>query len=392
LTPDPAAVAVGRAFATLAEQVFSRMPLYRRLCQGAADDLEVAARVLVARPGQRIPNLLLAAVHDVLLGEGHDDPLAAWYPSVPARWEPDSPRARPVGHGDDDPWPHFRRLALEHPTVEARLTQRVVQTNEVGRLSAVIPALHLAGTEAPSAPPGGPRPLGIVDVGSSAGLNLWIDRYAYRYLLRSGSSGGDVGEELACIGPHAGLVLRCQLRGSTVPTIPTTPPPVDHVVGLDRDPLDLHDPDDARWLVACAWPEDHERLDRLRQAIAVAQHDSPVVIRGDATADVARLVRAVPPSALPVVIATWTLAYLTAPQQRAFFEELDSVAEDRDLALVYAEQPERVPGLVVPPRPDGAPDGRPTALVLVQWHGGERRAHRLADMHPHGRWLEWLHR
>jgi hypothetical protein len=376
----------------MAQQVFARMPLYRRLCEGAADDPEVAARVLLASPDQRIPNILLAAVHDVLLGEGHDDPLADWYPSVPARWDPDSPRARPVGPGNDDPWPHFRRLALEHPAVATSLTERTVQTNEVGRLAAVIPALHLAGTEAPSAPPGGPRPLGIVDVGSSAGLNLRIERYGYRYLAPPDGPDRGSAEGLACIGPTAGLVLECELRGPGRPALPTAPPPTDSLVGLDRHPLDLHDPDDARWLVACAWPEQAERLVRLRQAIAIAQHDSPVVAEGDAVDDVGRLVRAVAPRALPVVTATWTLAYLSAPRQQAFLAELEAVASERDLALIYAEQPERVPGLGVPARPDGVADGRPTALVLVSWHGGERRNRRLADLHPHGRWLEWLDR
>jgi hypothetical protein len=297
-----------------------------------------------------------------------------------------------VGPGDDDPWPHFRRLALEHPGVAERLTDRTVQTNEIGRLSAVMPALHLAGAQAPSAPPGGPRPLGIVDVGSSAGLNLRIDRYGYRYRRSAGDADGEAGEELSCIGPNAGLVLECALRGPVVPTIPAAPPPVAQVVGVDPSPLDLHDLEDARWLVACAWPEDRERLDRLRGAIALAQHDSPVVTRGDAVDDVARFVRAVPPSALPVVTSTWVLAYLPVARQRAFLAELDAVADERDLALVYAEQPERVPGLSVPARPDGVPDGRATALVLVEWHGGERRVRRLADMHPHGRWLEWVHR
>ena len=111
---------------------------------------------------------------------------------------------------------------------------------------------------------------------------------------------------------------------------------------------------------------------------------------GDAVDDVAPLVRAVAGHALPVVVATWALAYLDAERQAAFVGVLDALGSERDLSLVFAEQPERVPGLPVPPRPDGRPDGGPTALVRVDWRDGVRSARRLADLHPHGTWLEWL--
>ena len=84
------------------------------------------------------------------------------------------------------------------------------------------------------------------------------------------------------------------------------------------------------------------------------------------------------------------LNYLGAERQRAFLAALDRLATERDLSLVYAEQPELVPGLAVPPRPDGRPDGAATALVRVDWRNGARTARRLADQHPHGTWLEWL--
>ncbi len=97
-----------------------------------------------------------------------------------------------------------------------------------------------------------------------------------------------------------------------------------------------------------------------------------------------------PATPFPVVVATWALAYLDADRQRAFLAELDGLGAERDLSLVLAEQPERVPGVPMPPRPDGRPDGAPTALVRVDWRDGARTAVRLADLHPHGPWLEWL--
>lgn len=283
------------------------------------DEVALLARLLLPHPDQRVPTLLFAAVHDVLLaGDGH--PLAAWYGSI-------TDPARPVGQGDDDPWPHFRWLALEDDDVAERLRTRSTQTNEVGRCAALLPALAGVAASAPGAPPDGARPLGLVEIGASAGLNLLFDRYGYHY-----EPGGQE------VNPSSPLTLRCTLR----------------------------------------------------TAIALAHGDPARVVTGDAVDDLAPLVQAVGDFALPVVVATWILTYLPVDRQRALMAELDRLGAERDLTMVFAEQPPLVPGLAVPPRPDGRPDGLATALVGLDWREGRRTAVRLADLHPHGTWLEWL--
>lgn len=380
------AAGIGRLFAEMAEQVFSRLPLYRRLAEGAASDLEVAGRLLLAPSEQRVPNLLLAAVHDVLLA-GELDPLADWYPSVPAERGGSGHRARPVGHGVDDPWPHFRHLALEHEGVAERLRTRATQTNEVGRSLALVPALFQAALAAGGSPPGGVRPLGLVEIGASAGLNLRLGAYGYRYEVPTQTEARHVVES---VGSSSRLVLECLLRGPLVPPLPEGGLAIATAVGIDERPVSVGRGEDARWLVACHWPEEVERLDQLRAALALAREEPPVVEAGDAVDDVARHLLAVPAHALPVVVSTWVLTYLSVARQVELLAVLDEVGAQRNLALVFAEQPERVPGIPVPVRPDGQPDGRATALVRIAWTGGRREAVRLADMHPHGRWLEWL--
>lgn len=390
---DAEVPAIAQSFQEMADQVFTRLPLYRRLCEGVAGDLDVAARLLVAPHEQRIPNLLLAAVHDVLLA-GDDDVLADWYPSVPAARGASEHTARPVGSDADDPWPHFRHLALDHPGVAERLRTRRTQTNEVGRSLTLLPALFQASLAAGSSPPGGVRPLGLVEIGASAGLNLRFEAYGYRYHLPRAETSGlqttGTRTVIESVGDGSRLMLDCELRGPLVPPIPAGPLPIATAVGIDHHPLHVGDPDDARWLVACQWPEETARLDRLRSAIAQAQEQPPVVEVGDAVDDLERHVLAVPPHALPVVVSTWVLTYLSVARQRELLQVLDRIGAERDVALVFAEQPERVPGLPMPARPDGQPDGRATALVRMEWRDGDRVAVRLADQHPHGRWLEWL--
>lgn len=382
--------AIAKDFADFASEAFARLPLYRRLAQAASGDLDVVRRLMVAPAAQRLPNLLLASVHDVLLA-GEDDVLADWYPSVAAHRGGSGAVARPVGIGADDPWPHFRRLAMTHPGVAERLATRTIQTNEVGRCAIAFPALFDAAIQTSSAPSGGARPLGLVEVGSSAGLNLRYRGYGFRYARPDGSIGEQgQGTYVESVGPGSRLLIHAKLRGRLVPPLPEAMLPVASAIGLDQHPLAVGDIDDARWLVACHWPEDLDRLVTLRAALEQAKVDPPLVVAGDAVDDVAQHLLAVPAHALPVAVATWTLSYLSVARQIEFLAVLDQVGAQRDVALVFAEQPERVSGLPVPGRPDGQPDGRATAVVRVLWREGERTAARLADAHPHGRWLEWL--
>ena len=363
-------------FRTFSENVVRDLPLYRHLSASIAEDPEVASLLLLAPPEQQtVPVLLLAAVHDVLLA-GESDPLRDWYDTIT-----DEPRR--LGDGVDDPWPHFRRLALENPGVVERLETRSVQTNEVGRCAPLVAAfIHLA-RRAPGAPPDGFRPLSLVELGTSAGLNLLVDRYGYRF------EPPGLGEPRVA-NPDAPLMIDCDLRGEGAPLLVDDRPHVASRVGVDLNPLDLTEPDDARWLVACQWPDEIDRTHRIRAAMALARADAPTLVRGDAVQEVAALVDAVPGHALPVVFATWALAYLPEQRQRDLLAVLDEIGSDRDLNLVFAEQPVQITGMPVPARPDGRGDGPPTALVAYDWRDGVRTEERLGDLHPHGRWLEWL--
>lgn len=378
-----------------------RLPLYRHLAGRIADDAEVAAMLLLAPPERRWTTLLLAAVHERLLDirerTGSDpvraaaaEPLCGWYPSTA------TPGAiRRVGRGPEDPWPHFRRIALEDPKVRQSIAVRGTQTNEVGRGAATLPAL--AGVAAETR-----RPSGLVEVGASAGLNLRLDDHRYRYRPDDPDAGEPVVVEpkrsravdaaaSAEGGPSPLVEIDCSWRGPNRPPIPARPPVIGSRIGIDLEPLDLRDPDDARWLVACQWPEQIDRLERCRTAVEQSRHAPLEIMRGDLVEHIVELVADVPADQHPVVLSTWCLAYLEPDDQRAFLAELDRAGRDRDLTLLYQEQAVAVPGLDPPDRPDGVSDHRPTALCRQDWRGGRRRrAVRLADQHPHGAWLHWF--
>lgn len=331
----------------------ARAPFFAALCAAIADRPAVAGLLGAAPATQQSPVLLLAAIHAGVLAEP-DDELAAWFPTVAA-----TPRRSDVG-------PALERFARRHADqLRHTVATRVTQTNEIGRCGVLVPPLGLLADEM--------GPLSLVDVGASAGLNLRLTRYAYRY-----EPGGAVGD------PGSGVCLEIGTRG-TVP-VPAALPAVTGRIGIDRRPVDLTDPADVAWLRACVWPDQRDRFERLDAALAIARADPVEVRRGDAFHLVASAVADAGAVGHPVVLNTWVVSYLTADERTAYLAELDRIGAERDLSWVFAEMPSQTPEL---------PHGRAvagkdvTALGMVRWRGGERRVEHLGVTHPHGYWLHW---
>lgn len=357
--------------------------VYRAICDGIAGDEGIVALMEAAPLEQRRPNLLLAAVHYLLLG-GADHPLARHYPTVQA-WRSGGGDPGPADRAGGDPFPEFADFCAGHgEALTTLLTHRATQTNEIGRCVALLAALAHLGARRPG------RPWAVLDLGSSAGLNLLFDRYHYRLTGPTGPA-GPTGEVVEAGDRGSVVTLTCELRGDTVP--PLSLPTLSWRAGLDLRPLDPADPDGARWLLACLWPQQTARFARLRAALelAAAAPDRPVVERGDLLQDLPELARRTPPGSGLCLFHSWVAAYLTADEQRRLGEVVAGVAAelgpDRPVTWLFAEQPYEVPALPLPPAPDGRRDHTATALVAVEPGRGEAR--RLADLHPHGAWLRW---
>lgn len=342
-----------------------RAPLYARLSEYIADDSALVALLGHAPEQQQIPVLLLNGVHSLLLGDRtgqRASQLAAHYPNLAG--------ADDVAHGD--PARLFREFALEHAAeLQALLATRSTQTNEVGRCAQFLPVLGLLETELRTAD-GDTVPLAHVDVGTSAGLNLQLPRYAYDYV-----PGGRVG------GPSP-VELRCSARGP-VP-VPAAMPSIVRSIGLDRDPIDVLDDDEVRWLEACVWPDQADRFARLVAAIAMARADPPDVRKGDAVDDLASVVSEAAGHGHPVVTNSWVLNYLPDHARLAYVAELGRLGSEGDLSWIIAEAPAQTPGL---PVISIDPDEQNTVISLVRWRGGTRTTQRLGTAHPHGAWVNW---
>ncbi len=234
-------------------------PTYERLSLTVSRDDEVLALLSTLPPIKRQPNLLFGVVR--LLGGPVED-RARFLDYTIANW----------------------------PAIEAEIRTRVTQTNEAGRCAVLLPVLAAL-----------PQPLALLEVGASAGLCLYPDRYAYRY-----------GDQMVGVGEP---VLDCAATGIAPPA---GLPEVVWRVGLDLNPLDVTNSADLAWLDALTWPEHTHRRARLRAAATIAAADPPLLVRGDLVDDLPALAAQAPPDATLVVFHTSVLYLVPKPRREAF--------------------------------------------------------------------------
>jgi hypothetical protein len=322
-------------------------PLYERLALGCAADTEMLKLASQASPDQPIPPLLFAAVYHLLL-KGEKHPLAGFYPLLKA--EP--PRT-------DDPYPLFRNFCRSrHLQIEAILRTRRVQTNEVSRCGSLLPAFGLIVRMT------GGRPIAMIEVGASAGLNLLWDRYAYDF-----EAGGRYGVL------DSPVQVRCALRGNLKPPFPPVFPTIAVRCGIDLNPIDVRDPEAARWLRALVWPELAERAEMLSRAMEMIQEEPPDMVAGDALEKLPSVAASVP-DGLPIcVFHSYTINQFSTSARERFREILQEIAQQRELYHVALEWQMGEDFATLSWETFREPQAAPV---------------RLAACHHHGLWLEWL--
>lgn len=311
---------IADGYRAFAEESAAEAPVYSALAAAVAGDRDVLGFLAALPAGKRHPTLLLAALR--FLG------------GVPA--DGTELHGRVVGGAD---------------SLRDTMLARATQTNEPARCAALLPALaRIEG------------PLALVEVGTSAGLCLYPDRYSYEYDGRP-------------VGPRREVHLRCATSGAF--PLPDRLPEVVARIGVDLHPLDVTDPDDRDWLRALVWPGpiEAERLQRLDAAAAVAAQDPPTLLAGDLVERLPAALALVPDGATPVVLHTAVLPYLAGDHRTAFVEQVRSLP----VRWIAQEGAGMVPGTGKPYPGGWGPyfvlsiDGRP-----------------LAHTAPHGGRVDWL--
>ena len=251
-------------------------------------------------------------------------------------------------------------LARHEDALRARIETHGVQTNEVQRCTMLLPTLLAASAETG-------LPLELVELGPSAGLNLLVDRYRYRYA--NGTFGpADAPVELA-VDEHGGRVPLSLLDRELV---------VRRRRGIDLAPIDATTPEGYLLLRSFVWPGLDERIARLDAAVETLRRmpEPPELIQGDYTTILPTVLADRPADALTVVFETFSVVYLPEDVARELGEELEAAAADgRPLAWASVRRWDTTAG-----------GDAVFELELRVWPGPARVA---ARVDPHGNGIDW---
>ena len=223
------------------------------------------------------------------------------------------------------PWGKLRGVLEANRDWLARfVAEQPIQTNEVQRCWGLLPAF-LAVADG--------RPLDLVELGPSGGLNLFWDRYSYRY---GEKRWGD---------PAAGLELSGHAEGGPPGDLLRTEVEVGRRVGIDRRPVDVTTDHGARLL-------DGDYVEVLPALLAERDLD-----------------------VLTVVYHSVSTVYLRSDERQRLDEILAEEGRRGSLARVSYEIDRDTPTF------------HGFALEIEAWPGGHRR---LARLDGHANSLEWV--
>lgn len=279
-------------------------------------------------------NLVFASVQYLLM-HGLETPLRNYYASLVN--DPEAPE------GATAP---FREFVLEHRDwIVENSNRRYTQTNESKRCVALLPAVWSTGLER----------FHLVEIGASAGLNLVMDHYRYKWdRVEWGPSGSAVILEAASRGGSP------QPRSIEILTR----------IGLDLNPIDLDDPDERSWLLALIWPEHGERRARLEKAIEIAERVSMEMVEGDATETLPRVLSSLPEGDPVLVMNSMSLTQFGRPQRESLYRTIEEAGSTRPVRRVSFE--------ILAAGDEWVTIAADSGRGLAQ----------IGQAHPHGEWIE----
>ena len=328
-------------------------PLYERVAVALSESDEALRAIETAPARKRHPTVILAALYDLALA-GRAPALAAAYAAA---------------DGDAAADAAIDTLLRMTDLVVATAVRRQPRPNETGRCAVLYPAIAEAAHRV------GANAVGLIDVGCSAGLNLSVDRVGITY-----SDGQSLGDQSSPVQLSASIVGDRPVPGRAMPQVAAR-------VGVDLDPGDVTDADDARWLRACLWPDQPERAARLDAEMALAATAPPVLLHGDAVEVLPDAFASVPLDALPVVITTWSLSHFPLESRLRFLYRLEGTGAGRTVAWVSVEGVGVAPA--IPTFGDRRASGH-SIIGLAVFEHSTLRAEAVGRCWSRGRLLAWL--
>ncbi len=315
--------------------------LYEFLSLKIAEDNEILELASNAPEGQPSSNLLFGAVHYLLL-KGKDHHLRDFYPSI-------SRNPRKV---EESFFPFKEFCGQFSDEITTLLQEKLVQTNEVRRCSYLYPAFQYIYDVVR-------KPLALIEIGTSAGLQLLWDQYSYSYGTTEVYGNKD-----------ATLHITAEVRGDKTPNLQDYIPPVSTRIGIDLHPIDLKDDENELWLKALIWPEHHERRELFEKATEYVKANELRLIEGNGVELLSELSEEIPKEYAICVFHTHVANQMPSEVKTRLLEQISQIGSEREIFHLYNNIQDR-------------------DLHLDYYLDGKEYKNIVGKTEGHGRWFTW---
>lgn len=314
-------------------------PLYEFLSIRIAEDPEMLGLASKAGQDQPVPNLFFGAVHYLLM-KGYVHPLAEYYQSFTEKPLP-----------TEGAYPDFVGFCREHSDEMIKLLKKkIVQTNEVRRCSYLYPVFsHISHLTQ--------KPLALFEIGTSAGLQLFVDQYSYSY-----------GTGLKYGNPDSAVHITSELRGEKSFLNPMPHPEVATRIGIDLHINDVRNTEDKLWLKALIWPEHHERRELFEKAASYVSKQTLRLIEGDGVEILKSLAAVIPGDQVICVFHTHVANQISVESKETLLNQIKEIGKQRTIFHIYNNIYDRM-------------------LHLDYYLDGKESLNTIGETEGHGRWF-----
>lgn len=316
--------------------------LYEFLSLKIAEDREILQLSSHAQKGQPVPNLLFGAVHFLLLqGKEHD--LKDFYPSI----------VHQPKNVENAFFP-FKDFCLKNDEQIINILQtKLVQTNEVRRSAYLYPAFCYMYEQVK-------KPLSLIEIGTSAGLQLFWDKYSYSYKTTKEIYGD----------PDSAVHITSEIKAEELPLLLKTAPPVSTRIGIDLHVIDVTNEDDYLWLKALIWPEHKQRRQLFIDAARNITDNALELIEGDGISLLPEIVNNIQDDSVICIFHTHVANQLPQEAKKQLMDTITKIGRTRDIFHLY----------------NNIYDGE---LHLDYFIDGKETNKTIGKTDGHGRWFEW---
>jgi hypothetical protein len=328
-------------------------PFYTALWEGLKNDSRLLALMELIDKSQPLPITFYTAVNFLVLSHP-GNPLEGYYAYSASYGN------KPLSHAYDC----FRAFCLEHEDeLKQILPKARLQTNEPTRNAGLLLAFSLVFQRA------GKKPLNMVEVGCSAGLNLLWPSYCYCYHVDGSATSSFAGAEASRVR------IFCSLENAHPLSLLTTFPTVAQCRGIEIAPRSLSSQHDQRWLRAAIWPEELWRYDLLTAAIDMAKEKPLSIWEGDASILLPDLLKEIPLEHTALVWHSYALNQGPRGVKERVEAHIREASEPRTLYRISLEFEQQA---------------GPQLRLFTYANGGLLQMEHLADCSVHGETVKFL--